>query len=117
MAALLEDNPDVLCENLQTESQNNDVLVSKALVGKIRSNKVLNVKAATDIIANAWSNYQGLKITELGKNLFLFSFAREEDKVEVLKRAPWVIMNQLFCLETWLPQVAYHQIEFNSSPF
>lgn len=77
----------------------------------------MNVKAAKDIISKAWANYLGLGITELGKNLFLFHFTREEDKKEVLKKAPWFTMNQLLVLETWHPHVAYHQIEFNSSPF
>lgn len=68
MAALLEDNPKVQFENLQSCRQNIEVLASKTIVGKIRANKILYVKASSDTIANAWSNYQGLKITELGKN-------------------------------------------------
>lgn len=69
------------------------------------------------IIANAWSNYWGLQITELEKNLFLFSFAKDDDRTEVLRKAPWFIMNHLLCLESWLPHVAYHHIEFKNSPF
>lgn len=105
MATMLEDNPKMLGENLQSEYQNSTILANKSLVGKIRVNKTLNIKATLDIINKAWANYPGLQISEHGKNIFLFSFAKEEDKIDVLKRAHWFIMNQLLCIEEWLPHV------------
>lgn len=116
MAANVIEDPELLCEVLQPAPQQNSELATKALVGKMRANKVLNAKAVKDIIVNAWAAYPGVQITELGKNLFLFNFATEEHKKEVMRRAHWFIMNQLLCLESWLPHVSYEQIEFNQSP-
>lgn len=74
-------------------------LSNKALVGKIRTTKKLNIKAVKEIIAKAWGNYKELHITELGQNMFLFSFHQEADAKEVLTKAPWFIMNFLMCLD------------------
>lgn len=115
MASLVEDDPELLCESLQAAPQQNSELTTKALVGKMIVNKVVNAKAIKDIFANAWSSYQGLQITDLGKILFLFNFAAEEHKTEVMRRASWFIMNHLLCLESWLPHVSHQQIEFSQS--
>lgn len=107
---MLEDNPELLTEDLQPDTNNNGELANKALVGKIRANKVFNVKAMIDIISKAWVGFPGLQISELGNNMFLFSFAKKEDREDVLRKAPWFFMNQLMCLEVWLRHVSYDQI-------
>lgn len=82
------DDPEILNVDLVSENQNSISLSNKARVGKIRTMKKLNIKAVKEIIAKAWSTYSGLHITELGKNMFLFTFNQEADAVEVLKKAP-----------------------------
>lgn len=59
-----EDNPEVVFEEFLCKNQENVTLAKRALMGKIRSDKVHNIKAAKDIILKAWSNYSGVHISE-----------------------------------------------------
>lgn len=70
-----------------SENQNSISLSNKALVGKIRTSKKLNIKAVKEIMSKARSIYKGLHITELGQNMFLFSFNQEAEATEVLQKA------------------------------
>lgn len=79
MAAMLEHNPELRTKALQPDTNNNVELANKALVGKIRADKVFSVKAMIYIISKAWVGFLGLQISELGNNMFLFSFAKKED--------------------------------------
>lgn len=116
MSPILEDDPEMLEEPLDPAPQNNNELMNRTLVGKMRSVKSLNTKAVKEVIANAWANYPGLQITEVDKNLFMFHFANEHHKEMVLKRAPWFILNHLLCLESWNPMISYQLTEFTTSP-
>lgn len=82
---------------------------NKALVGKIRSTKILNVKAVKDVIFKAWISYKGLHITELGKKCFLFSFNHEVEAKEVLQKSSMVHHE--------LPNVSCFDIDFEKAPF
>lgn len=114
---IVEDNLEVLGENILCKNQVNVMLAKRALVGKIRSTKVKNVKAAKEIIMKAWSNYSGVHISEQGQNQFLFNFNKEEDDEDVMRKALWFLMNQLLCLEFWSLEIACEEITFNRSPF
>lgn len=49
--------------------------------------------------------------------MFLFTFNQEAEAVEVLKKAPWLIMNFLMCLDYWYPHVSCFDIDFEKTPF
>lgn len=61
----LVENLEVLEDVLIFEINNNEALANISLVDKIKVTKIMNAKAIKDIIAQAWSTYEGLHITEL----------------------------------------------------
>lgn len=68
-------------------------IAKRSLVGKILSGRLLNRGAVKTILSKAWGDLVGLQITDLGPNIYMFTFAEEKDVVEVMKRGPWFVMN------------------------
>lgn len=70
---------------IMVPAQMNIVLLAhKSLVGKACTKKTLNKATIKDIISKAWIMYPDLHISDLGRNMFLFSFAREAHTKEVI---------------------------------
>lgn len=51
--------------------------VSRTLVGKIVTGKILNKGPVKTILAYTWGETEGLKITDLRPNLYMFCFQTE----------------------------------------
>lgn len=111
------ENPEILLDVLEEDNLQNDELVEKALVGKIKDIKVFNVKAIKEILSKAWFSSPNVHITELGHNIFLFCFPTPTEAKEVLNKAHWFVMNHLLCLEQWHPQISCKENAFNKTPF
>lgn len=111
------ENLEIFNDILEEENLQNDELVERDLVGKIKSRKIFNAKAVKEILSKAWLVSPNVHITELGQNMFLFCFPTPFDANEVLRRVPWFVMNHLLCLEKWHPQISYKEIPFDKSPF
>lgn len=106
-----EEDIDQRLANLGIEDEENDVFIldgdideevnkyELCLVGRLLTEKSINVRAMKSKIADVWRPAMGLTIKELGQGLFLFQFYRKEDKQWVLKGGPWSFDNAMLALE------------------
>lgn len=76
----------------------------KTLVGKIIFENILNRGAVKTVIAKAWGDPEGLKISDLGPNVFMFIF-NDKEAQEVIKRGPWYVMGHILSLQYWIPKL------------
>lgn len=83
-----------------------------ALVGKVITDKSLNRNAIKNMLGKAWGNPEGLQVSDVGFNMFLFSFNSKEEAVAVLNKSPWYVMNKLVSLQSWEHRIAIHEIDF-----
>lgn len=102
---------------LEEDSGENVDLAQQTLVGKLITDKQFNKGAIKSIIAKAWREPKGLKINEIGNNVYMFTFAEKQEVQSVLKRRPWFVMNHLLNLQHWIPEVAAYEIDFTWVPF
>lgn len=102
---------------LKPEKGEHKVLVDSMLVGEILTEKSLNRGAVKTIITKAWGNLNGLKITNLGPNLFLFTFKNKEMMQEVMKKGPWFNLNHMLSLQKWKQEVPVTEVDFKWVPF
>lgn len=99
-------------------SENTNLLLAKrSLVGKVLTNKMLNRGAVKAILLKAWGEPDGVQVTDMGTNLFLFTFPTVKDTIEVATRSPWYVMNHLLSLQRWIPQASIYEIDFDWVPF
>lgn len=111
------DSPEELTEILVPENKDNMKLAKRPLVGQLHSTKAQNKAATKGIKCKTWSAYKNLQISDLGKNMFLFTFENENDCSEVLNRSPWFFLNHLMCLHYWIPSITADEMNFDPSPF
>lgn len=102
---------------LDDEAENQEQLVGRTLVGKIMVDRRLNKGAVKDILSKAWGNLQELQVTNVGTNLFLFTFKFENEALEVVKKEPWYVMGKLISLQMWIPQASVYEIDFSTVHF
>lgn len=69
------------------------------LVGRLLTEKSINVRAMKSKIADVWRPSMGLTIKEIDQGLFLFQFYRKEDKQWVQNGGPWSFDNAMLALE------------------
>ncbi|KAF7809654.1 reverse transcriptase [Senna tora] len=87
------------------------------LVGKIIADKTLNRNAVRSMILKGWNCRGEVVIGEMGVNLFMFTFEKEEDMVRVLKGRPWSIIGFLLNIQSWASMLAFHEIGWSLSPY
>lgn len=123
MASSSSNGPPLVCANLEElnevlipASVNNVELAKRTLVGQLYTTKAQNKAATKGIIAKAWSTFNNIQISDLGKNKFLFTFEVEKDCKEVMKRSPWYFMNHLMCLQYWNLSIIAEEIVFHWNP-
>lgn len=103
--------------SLEEEGEDTCLLVNRALVGKVLSDKGLNRGAVKNILCKAWGDPEGVKVSDIGFNLFLFEFQKEEEAVEVVQKGPWYVMYKLVSLQKWTPQAIMNEIDFSGVQF
>ncbi|KAJ1411314.1 Zinc finger, CCHC-type [Sesbania bispinosa] len=95
---------------LESDPLQSTLLAKRSLVGKIISQKPLNRVAVKSILIKAWENRGEFQITDMGKNMFLFSFGATQEVLEIIKKGPWYIMGHLLSLQFWVPDVALYEV-------
>ena len=73
------------------------------LVGRLLTEKSINVRAMKSKIADIWKPAMGISIKELEHGIFLFQFFRKEDMQWVLKGGPWSFDNVMLVLNVVAP--------------
>lgn len=102
---------------LVDNKQNSVEQAKRSLVGKFISDKMLNRGAVKIVVSKAWGEPEGLQISDLGPNIFLFTFKDCRDTLEVMRKGPWFIMNQLLSIQRWIPEVFVFEVDFSLVPF
>ncbi|KAF7821100.1 kinesin KP1-like isoform X1 [Senna tora] len=114
-------NKENLAEGDVLELEAEEVLAQKGAnhqaVGTILSSKAVNKKVVKSLVTKAWGEPPGLTVMELGVNSFIFSFESEVMARKVLNGGPWSIMGSILNTRKWIPEVAFHEINFNLVPF
>lgn len=70
------------------------------LVGRLLTEKSINVRAMKSKLADVWKPAMGISIKDLEQNVFLFQFFKKEDMQWVMNGGPWSFDNAMLALET-----------------
>ncbi|KAJ1411644.1 hypothetical protein SESBI_20959 [Sesbania bispinosa] len=99
---------------LESDPLQSTLLAKRSLVKKILSQKPLNRGVVKSILIKAWENHGEFQITDMGKNMFLFSFGATHEVLEIIKKGPWYIMGHLLSLQFWVPDVTLYEEGHNT---
>lgn len=89
------------------------IIAENSLAVKILSDKSFNRGATKNILCKAWGDPEGLKISDFGVNMFLFTFQSVEEANEVIKKGPWYVMGKLVSVQNWSSQTTMKDIDFS----
>lgn len=73
--------------------------VELGVVGQIWTNRNINAKAFMATMKSVWQPTQGLDISNIGKNKFVFQFYHWRDKLRVMEGQPWHFDNHAILLD------------------
>ncbi|OMO52105.1 reverse transcriptase [Corchorus capsularis] len=111
---LLEDL-DIL--ELSTEDEVNTKIKKHSLVGKTITERTIKIGPLRAILSKAWPLHDAMEIHELERNIFLFVFKSESDKVRVTQQSPWSVMENHLMLKDWSEDAVLEEIDFTLSEF
>lgn len=92
-------------------------LSNLSLVGKICSDKSICKNVVVMIMRRVWFTEEQIKIEQLGRNVFLFSFKNEHDRNIVWRRQPWTVNGAHLLHREWNPDLNLAEIDFSLSFF
>ena len=84
---------------------------------KLQTNKVFNREAFKPTLQQFWRCSHGVTIKEVGTNLFLAIFTKEENMIEVLDRSTRPFDKSLFLLKCFNDDLSPSNVSFQHSPF
>ncbi|KAH7854377.1 hypothetical protein Vadar_013096 [Vaccinium darrowii] len=90
---------------------------STSLVGKLLTKRSFNRAALKDTLRRAWGAPEGLRMVDVGENLFHFRFSNEVDLQKVLNGGPWCFDGMLLLLIRWEMGMRADGVEFNTVDF
>ncbi|KAJ1422118.1 hypothetical protein SESBI_13245 [Sesbania bispinosa] len=102
---------------LESDSLQSTLLARRSLVGRILSRKLLNRGVVKSILAKAWDEYGDFQITDMGTNMFLFSFTKQKEVMQILPKGPWYVMGHLLSLQFWVPEATLYEVNFDRVSF
>ena len=88
-----------------------------SILFKLQSIKDFNKEAFKSTIQKLWRGLHGVTIKEVGSNLFLDIFVREEDMKKVLDKSPWSFDRKLILLKRFHEDLSPGNVAFQYSPF
>lgn len=105
---------------IQLEEEENDTNMlhaQRTLVGKVLSDRSLNRGAIKNILSKAWGDPEGLQISDVSMNVFMFIFKHKEEAHEVIRKGPWYVMGKLVSLQQWSHQAVMKEMDFSKVGF
>lgn len=88
-----------------------------SLVGKLHSRRSFSKAALKETMRKVWGLAEGLRILDVGDNLFHFWFTSIVEMQRVLNGGPWCFDNMLFLLKKWEVGMRADSIEFHEVDF
>ena len=111
-----EEEKGVLAESSQDVS-NSKHQVKFSILFKLQINKEFNREVFKSTIQKLWQRSHGVTNKEVGNNLFLAIFTREEDITEVLDRSPRSFDKRLILMKQFNGDLSPGNVSFQYSPF
>ncbi|KAJ1424731.1 Zinc knuckle CX2CX4HX4C [Sesbania bispinosa] len=102
---------------LETEDLHSYQLARRSMIGKIFAGKPLNKGVVRSILTKAWGENRDIQVTDMGVNLFLFTFSDQKEVLEIKRKDPWYLMGSLMSLQSWLPQASVYELDFSKVSF
>jgi hypothetical protein len=87
----------------------------KAL-GKLLSEKPPYIEGIHKSLGRIWCPLKGIKIREMGDNLFMFTFLQPSGKRKALDEGPWMFDKELMVMQDFDPTKSLEDYEFNDVP-
>ncbi|XP_010678228.1 uncharacterized protein LOC104893789 [Beta vulgaris subsp. vulgaris] len=94
-----------------------DAKTSLMLVGKIVSERTVNLEALRRTMNQIWALNRSMIVRSIGVNLFVFQFFHWKDKEKILAGRPWCFDEKLLLLEEVRGNEQPSQVVIVSSPF
>lgn len=91
-------------------------MARRTLLGKVLARKIVNKGAVRAICVSAWGEAAEVKVSDMGPNIFMFTFPSEEATKRVMLKSPWSVMNYMLSLQQWDPDIAVTEVDFNKIP-
>ncbi|KAK3204425.1 hypothetical protein Dsin_018471 [Dipteronia sinensis] len=70
-----------------------------SLVGKVLTNKMVNMDGFMELISKIWKVREGVEIKLVANNVFAFQFNSVDDQIHVMASGPWAFDDALIVLE------------------
>ncbi|KAJ1417128.1 hypothetical protein SESBI_16815 [Sesbania bispinosa] len=103
---------------LEGEEEESLDLTMRSLVGKILWEKPLNHGAIKQILTKACGEEsEDMEITEMGTNMFMFTFQDKRKAKVVMAKGLWNVMGHLISLQYWVPQASVYEINYDLVSF
>lgn len=105
-------DPEATTVDVDLECDDSLDLATRTLVGKILPARFINKGAVNAIFSRAWGNPVGLKITEMGTNMLMFTFEDKKEAMEVIRKGHWYVMNNLVSFQYWIPNISAYELDY-----
>ena len=89
---------------------------SLSLLGKFLAPRLLNLRAAKNLLRSVWKMGLDLKIIEVGDGLLQFKFALESQVSWVMNNGPWSFDNQILVLRHQERGMTVRSVTFTGLP-
>ncbi|KAK3222216.1 hypothetical protein Dsin_009241 [Dipteronia sinensis] len=73
--------------------------LSLSLVGKVFTNKIVNIDVFVGVLRRIWHLHEGVEIECVDTNIFTFKFKSIEDRLQISAGGPWTFDGALIVLE------------------
>jgi hypothetical protein len=90
--------------------------VEAQALGKLLSEKPPFVDGMINTLGRIWCPLKGIRIKEMGNNVFLFTFLQTSGKSKALDEGPWMFNKELLVIQDFDPNKALEDYEFNQMP-
>lgn len=87
------------------------------VVGKLLTKRGFSRAALKDTMRKVWGSPEGLRMVDVGENLFHFHFSNEMDLQRVVNGGPWCFDNMVLLLRRWEAGMKADTVVFNEIDF
>ena len=98
-------------------SDSNSVKTSLMLVGKVISERAVNLEALRRTMSQIWALHRNMVVRSIGTNTFVFQFFHWKDKEKIMAGRPWCFDQKLLVIDTIQGDEQPSQVNLDTSPF
>ena len=87
------------------------------MAGKFLSKRQINLEAVVKALKPIWKMSENFEVQDVGDNIFLYLFQKEEDMNQVMWASLWSFNKYLLVLHKFEPRDSVSTIGFDRAPF